>query len=39
MKEYISSEMVRKDEKSKEIIKNQEQLRDVLEFIEKQEIQ
>jgi hypothetical protein len=31
--------MVRNDEKSQEIIKNQEQLREILEIIEKQEIQ
>jgi hypothetical protein len=31
--------MVRKDEKSQEIIKNQELLREILEIIEKQEIQ
>jgi hypothetical protein len=31
--------MARNDEKSQEIIKNQEKLREILEIIEKQEIQ
>ncbi len=37
--EGISSEKVRNDEKSQEIIKNRKQLRVILEIVEKQEIQ